>query len=254
MSRPSGNADLSNHKSHLDMFTSSLSNFSHDLDDSIPQIYAGIQNGPSGMQDANESNQNEHYAHSEGEFNIDFQLLVSTLYIVLLRCTPTLYSSTVLTLKLLQSTLYFMPCIVACHKEYIFSEAGDFLKTQQQRLCNIERHLLRRIEDILPVESDLMTATELVQVCQRLHIVNLGFARHLQSIHRGDDQSAKEVDDDPNVSLNDAQSVRFSSGGPLLSVVEVDYETDATATPIEKCDSAKSTNSGQASTPGSRSR
>jgi hypothetical protein len=157
------------------------------------------------------------------------------------------------------------------------------LKTQQKRLYSIERHLLKRIEDILPVESDLMTATELVQVCQRLHTVNLGFAQHLQSIARranGDEGSTPETHmniccdttsdidgrtslnrsraDDPNVVLNEAQPVRFSTSGPLLSVLEADYETDATTTPastmMPKNERAKSANTGQASTPGSSAR
>lgn len=142
------------------------------------------------------------------------------------------------------------------------------MKTQQRRLRTIEKHLLRRIEDILPADSDLMTATELVQVCQRLHTVNLGFAHHLQSIagHRSNGENVPNANNSCDAAsvnghislsrvhdLDEVPPVRFSTGGPLNSVVEADYETDATTTPASTTMTPNTAtaraNPGQASTP-----
>lgn len=214
-------ADFSNHRSHLGIFASSLSNFSADLDDSVRQINTGS---------ARWQQQQRQHAETGTDIKIDTTESTDSL-------TET-YSE-------------------GRHEEYIFGEAGEFLKSQQKRLHNIEKQLLSRIEDILPVESDLMTATELVQACQRLHSVNVGFAQHLGSIHklRGDTNEYGSTNQNevpiPNTASrptfrngNESAPVskkqpyrsqplapQFSTRGPLLQVAETDYETDATTTP-----------------------
>ena len=129
--------------------------------------------------------------------------------------------------------------------DYVFSEASVFLRRQHERLENIERSLMLRIEDILPqtvsVDKDLMTAAELVQICQSLHRMNVGFARHLEATTTCSAKERSEASGDTDATstirtslhTDHANTTRFSTNGlPVLErVVEAGYETDATNTP-----------------------
>ena len=132
---------------------------------------------------------------------------------------------------------------VGNNEDYVFSEASVFLGRQHERLENIERSLMLRIEDILPqtvsVDKDLMTAAELVQICQSLHRMNVGFARHLEATTSAKERSEASGNTDATSTIrtslhtDHANTTRFSTNGlPVLErVVEAGYETDATNTP-----------------------
>lgn len=67
-------------------------------------------------------------------------------------------------------------------------EASEFLKIQEEKLHEIERSLLGRVEEVLPVDHDVMTVTELLQVCRPLHTISLGLIHHEEEIREtGDD-------------------------------------------------------------------
>jgi hypothetical protein len=128
-------------------------------------------------------------------------------------------------------------------KDYVFSEADHFLREHHARLQNIEQSLLQRVEDILPFNKDLLTAGELVQICQSLNRMNLDFARHLEAriTQRTFDTDASNTSPstttqqmDITVTTTTGNTVhdsRIENHAHLHSVAEAEYETDATTTP-----------------------
>jgi hypothetical protein len=130
--------------------------------------------------------------------------------------------------------------VIYRNKDYVFNEADHFLREQHARLQNIERSLLQRMEDILPANKDLVTAAELVQICQNLNRMNIDFARHLEAriTHATFDTDASNTSattyQQMDISTTTGATVRdsrFSNNAHLQSVAEAGYETDATKTP-----------------------
>ena len=113
------------------------------------------------------------------------------------------------------------------------------MKEQHARLQNIERSLLQRAEDIVPVNKDLMTAAELVQICQNLNRMNLDFARYLdpritQRIFDAGVSKIYTTTQQMDISgriESTGRDSRLANNEHLHSVAEADYETDATTTP-----------------------
>ena len=198
---------LSNHMPQLVAFTDSLAAFSANLDDSIREIHDRCHDS-----DGGESSTEEiicPFVASHISFRLSNGISMATLEI----CR---------------------------NKNYVFNQADHFLREQHARLQNIERSLLQRVEDILPVNKDLMTAAELVQICQNLNRMNLDFARHLETrITQGTcdtdaSNSSTTTYQQLGISTTTGSTVRdsrFSNNAHLHSVAEADYETDATTTP-----------------------
>jgi hypothetical protein len=57
--------------------------------------------------------------------------------------------------------------------DFILSQADVFLMQQKERLHDVERSLLNRIDDVLPSNNHVMTLTQMAQICQCFNSMNL---------------------------------------------------------------------------------
>jgi hypothetical protein len=79
------------------------------------------------------------------------------------------------------------------YADFILSQSDAFLTQQKERLHDVERSLLNRIDDILPSNNHIMTLTQLAQICQCLNSMNLDLFERIKE--RKSVQT--EVDVDP---------------------------------------------------------
>lgn len=104
----------------------------------------------------------------------------------------------------------------------MLGNTSEFLRSQEGRLQDIERSLLGRVEEVLPIDHDLMTVTELVHVCKPLHAANLSFIHHVAASREADDV----------LSIPNLQEISTPSATPIGIVyhverkLEIDKEKD----------------------------
>lgn len=117
-------------------------------------------------------------------------------------------------------------------------DADRFLEGNMSHMKALERKLLERTEDILPMDSGRMTLAELAKVCNSLHQTNTAaMVRMDQERHYGmyHDAVAKEWHE--VVGASTATDNCDTQYPDLEKVLELDNETDAT-TPGTKASSS----------------
>ena len=109
--------------------------------------------------------------------------------------------------------------------------AQSFLKTQQDRLADIEDQLIQATNNILPECSESKTATELAEV---VRLVQQASRQKLQLLKARLEMMGYEWEEEPERILSPKTpqtEVHWSVGGHLESVLEGDVETEGATTP-----------------------
>ena len=118
-------------------------------------------------------------------------------------------------------------------KEEQKNDSSAFLKSQRERISNIEEDFMKATEFILPASSSESTVTELAELCRLVQEANREkmqiLKARLKSI--GYDGSLLESDEILSPVTPAPSNVFWSVGGPLERVIEGDVETEGATTP-----------------------